>query len=517
MARKSTIADLQKQLEKERYKLCESSFYYFLKSSWKNMDTSTFIDSWHVQMLCEHLEAQYRGTPELQKLCINIHPRLSKSLICSVAYPCWLWLQDPTEEIMIVSHTIDLIYQFNTSARNLLKSNWFSNYWIEEKKVFEFSKDFDTKKQFNNSKGGRKFGTSPGSKLIGKGANFFILDDINDRSEAFSPAELAKKNEFYLGTLKNRANSINSKWLNIQQRIHPNDFTGWLMENEEHDWTFLVLPAEYTTKHIAFNSPIGVNDPRTKEGEVICPDRFPSDYYYSIKSNPFIWSSMYQQNPQAIGGNVIKQEWIKFYDNEVPLTEFDEIIISVDLAAEISEETDFSVFAVFGKKDINIYLIDVLRAKLEFADQVKSLISLTDKYPGSTVLIEMKSNGNALYDTFKRLIPKVIASTPSNQISKLHRVYATIPSYVAGNVYMPSVELHYWMQDVLEELLAYPKSLKNDLTDAITQAINYYITFSPETSTYIPKTKTNLYTSAVKDLTIPIRYGITEKRTNIWK
>jgi predicted phage terminase large subunit-like protein len=517
MARKSTIAELQKKVEEERYKLCENNFYFFLKTCWKFMDTSTFIDSWHVQMLCDHLQAQYEGVPELKKLCINIHPRLSKSLICSVAYPCWLWLKNPAEEIMIVSHTIDLIYQFNTSARNLLKSTWFSTYWIEEKKVFEFSKDFDTKKQFNNSKGGRKFGTSPGSKIIGKGANQFILDDVNDRSEAFSPAELQKKNEFYLGTLKNRANSINSKWLNIQQRIHPNDFTGWLMEHEQHDWTFLVLPAEYTKKHIAFKSPIGVNDPRTKEGEVICPDRFPSDYYYSIKSDPFIWSSMYQQDPQQLGGNVIKQEWIKFYNESIEVTYFDELVISVDLAAEVTEETDYSVFAVFGKKENKIYLIDLLRAKLEFADQVKSLLSLTKKYPGTAVLIEMKSNGNALYDTFKRLIPKVIASTPSNQISKLHRVYATVPSYVAGNIYMPSVELQYWMQDVLDELLAYPKSLKNDVTDAITQAINYYSTFSPETVTYIPKTKKNLYTSTVEDLKVTLRYGITENPTHIWR
>lgn len=481
------------------------------------MDSSTFIDSWHLEMLCNHLQGQYEGVPELKKLCINIHPRLSKSLICSVAYPCWLWIKNPSEEIMIVSHTIDLIYQFNTTARNLLKSNWFSSYWIEQQKLFEFSKDFDTKKQFNNSKGGKKFGTSPGSKIIGKGANYFICDDINDRSEAFSPAELAKKNEFYLGTLKNRANSINAKWLNIQQRIHPNDFTGWLMENEEHDWTFLVLPAEYTKKSFTFKSPIGFDDPRTKEGEVICPERFPPDYYYSIKSDPFIWTSMYQQAPTQIGGNVIKENWIKFYNEEIPISFFDELIISIDLAAEVSEETDYSVFAVVGKKDSNIYLIDIVRAKLEFADQVKSLLELTKKYPGVAVIIEMKSNGNALYDTFKRLLPRVIASTPSNQISKLHRVYATVPSYVAGNVYMPSTELKYWMQEVLDEILAYPKSTRSDITDAITQAINYFSTFIADSIAYIPNTKSNLYTSTVEDLQITTRFGINQRRTNIWK
>jgi len=514
---KHNIHDLQKKLEEERYKLCEQSFYYFLKTCWSHMDTAKFIDSWHVEMLCSHLEAQYRGVPELKKLCINIHPRLSKSLICSVAYPCWIWLQDPTEEIMIVSHTIDLIYQFNTSSRNLLKSEWFYSYWIEQKKVFDFSKDFDTKKQINNTKGGRKFGTSPGSKIIGKGANIFILDDFNDRSEAFSPAELHKKNEFYLGTLKNRANSIESKWLNIQQRIHPNDYTGWLKENEEHDWTFLVLPAEYNKKSIVFKSPIGINDPRKIEGEVICPARFPSDYYYSIKSDAFIWSSMYQQDPQNLGGNVIKEEWIQFYEEEIPISFFNEVIISVDLAAEITEETDYSVFAVLGKKESKIYLIDLLRAKLEFADQVKSLLALTNKYPNTTVIVEMKSNGNALYDTFKRIIPRIVASTPSNQLSKLHRVYATVPSYLTGNIYMPNKELKYWMEDVLNELLAYPKSPKNDITDAITQGINYFSSFIADTINYVPKTKNTLRNSAIEDLKTPLKYGISEKRTNIWK
>lgn len=516
MARKSTIAELQKKLAEEEYKLCEQSLMYFVKKAWQYIDTQPFIDSWHISAIVDHLQAQYEGEQQLKKLCINIQPRLGKSKIVSVLYPCWMWLRNPQEEVFTASHSMDLIYQFTMNARDLIQHSWFKDYWCDSKKLFQLSDHQNTKRQFNNTVGGKRIGTSVGSKVLGKGGTAFILDDLNSREEALSNTALQKVNDFYLGTLKNRTNIANPIWLNIQQRIAHLDFSGWIKENE-NDWYFLIIPTEYTKHFDMKPNPIGWEDPRTTEGELICPARFPEEYYYSIKKEPLIYSSMYMQNPVTLGGNVIKENWIKFYDSEIESNFFDEIIISIDLAIENTEEADYSVFAVIGKKDNNLYLIDLVRDKLEFADQVNALLSLVKNYVGATVLVEMKANGNALYDTLKRLVPRVIASTPSNQMSKLQRIYATVPSYIAGNIYMPSVKLKYWMKDVLEEVLSYPKGRYDDIIDSITQAINYSVAFSPETTTYIPKTKKNLYTSTVDELSVPIRYGLTEKRTNIWK
>ena len=49
----------------------------------------TLVDGWHIDCLCEHMEALLRR--QIRKLIINISPRSDKSTILSVAGPSWWW------------------------------------------------------------------------------------------------------------------------------------------------------------------------------------------------------------------------------------------------------------------------------------------------------------------------------------------------------------------------------------------------------------------------------------------
>jgi hypothetical protein len=75
---------------------CERSLYAYLRAAWQHFDPAPFTDGWHIGVLCEHLEAVSRG--EIKRLLINIPPRHAKTSIVSIAWPTWIWLQEPDPE-----------------------------------------------------------------------------------------------------------------------------------------------------------------------------------------------------------------------------------------------------------------------------------------------------------------------------------------------------------------------------------------------------------------------------------
>jgi len=71
--------------EKDR-RAASASLYEFVKQAWAVVEPGVkFVESWHIQVICEHLEAISSG--DIRKLLINIPPRHSKSTIVSVMFP----------------------------------------------------------------------------------------------------------------------------------------------------------------------------------------------------------------------------------------------------------------------------------------------------------------------------------------------------------------------------------------------------------------------------------------------
>jgi len=73
---------------------CEKSLPLFIEEAWPYaVSAATFQNNWHIGAIAEHLTALYRL--EFKNLLINVPPRFGKSVISSVMFPAWLWLQDP--------------------------------------------------------------------------------------------------------------------------------------------------------------------------------------------------------------------------------------------------------------------------------------------------------------------------------------------------------------------------------------------------------------------------------------
>jgi predicted phage terminase large subunit-like protein len=150
--------------------LAKRSMHEFIKQCWTTLEPGrVYKDNWHIQAICEHLEAVISG--DIRKLIINIPPRHMKSLTCDVAFPCWAWLQKPHLQFMFASYASSLAIRDSVKCRRLINSSFYQN--LEP--GFEISTDQNQKQRFENSMNGHRISTSVGGALTGEGGDIICF------------------------------------------------------------------------------------------------------------------------------------------------------------------------------------------------------------------------------------------------------------------------------------------------------------------------------------------------------
>ncbi len=109
------MQNTQKQsLEIDEYDLvasiCRESFFDFVKEFWEEVIADTPVWNWHIPYLCGRLqrvaERVFEGKKREKNLVINIPPGTTKSTICSVMYPAWIWTRMPHARIIGASYSL---------------------------------------------------------------------------------------------------------------------------------------------------------------------------------------------------------------------------------------------------------------------------------------------------------------------------------------------------------------------------------------------------------------------------
>lgn len=483
-------ARLERELDMAKRDLEYNSFYHYIKHAWDKIEGVPFVDSWHIGCIADHLQHQLLGEPDLQRIIVNIQVRLSKSIICSVMYATWSWIHFPHYKILNFSHSDDLAGMFTFNSRQLIESEWY-RYW-RDKGNFDLTKGDTRKTAYSNTKLGYRMSFGTGGRTTGYGGDLNIIDDPNDLKDYNSPAKKQAVIDAYK-VWKTRVTSEDTKWLLIQQRIPGGkDLTDYIQKNEPENWFKLVIPTEYTPKY-TFISPIGKNDPRKKEGELVCPQRF-SDYS-DQKKDPFSWSAIYQQQPTVEGGNILKEHWLNYYIVEPE--DFDIEFISADLALETDyNNADYTVFTHIGVKRGNFYITDIFRDQIDFPTQLIQFKIFCENHPKAQLkLIEDKASGKAFKQMMQQELDGVIGVELKNK-TKEERLYTALPSILAKKIHIPDIT-HYnhqhklWVNDFKTEYLTFPSGEHDDILDTTVQFINYYNqTFGQSEIVYVTATNT---------------------------
>lgn len=409
-----------------------------------------YIHGKHTRLICEKLQLIHEG--KLKRLAIFMPPRHSKSQTVTETFPSWYIGKNPDRRVIQVSYGDDLACDFGLKNRQKLET--FG------KQLFNLDLDVDKQAKADWAiKGKNGYMKSSGilSCITGKGCNLCIIDDPLKNAEEASSETIQERiwNE-YKGTLLTRLTPDGAIIL-IMTRWHESDLGGRILK-EEKGWEVINLPCEAEEDDLL----------KRKLGEPLWSEfGFDAKWIADMKSRlgSRVWNALYQQRPSSAEGNLLKRSWWKYYNT---LPQIVTKIISVDATFKDKETSDFVAIQVWGKLGANMYMIDNLKARMDFPTTLQAIINMKAKYPDvSQILVEDKANGSAIIQVLRTSIGGIIAVEPKG--GKIARVNAIAPQIEAGNVYLP--QNAEWLNDFVEECASFPNGKHDDQCDAMSQSI----------------------------------------------
>ncbi len=444
----------------------------FLERTFATLEPGTpFSHNWHYEHLCWALSRVASG--KVLRLIINVPPRSGKSILASVAWPMFLLGHDPARRIICVSHTEDLARKFSIDRRTIALSSWYQRLFPAMRLASARPRDLELKTTLQGS----CFATGVGGAVLGRGAEFIVIDDPIKALDALSKAERRRVTEFYDNTLLTRLNDkAKGVIVIVMQRLHEDDLVGHVLERD--DWEVISLPALATeeTVHQLSDDPQDLH--RRWVGDVLHPARESRDILEQVRraQGSLLFQAQYQQTPVPPGGNVIRRDWLRYYDDDDRPEDFERVVVSWDTASTLGENSDWSVGTVWGSVGLDYYLLDVVRDRLEVPDLRRSIVRLSRYWEADATVIEDTELGRAIAQDL-RIREQVRPIMKRPIFDKEARLLAQAARFEAGQVFLSRDAP--WLAEYLNELLAFPHGRHDDQVDSTSQALLWLTSHTP--------------------------------------
>jgi predicted phage terminase large subunit-like protein len=421
---------------------------------------------WYHKLLCSKLDDLL--SRKIKRLMVFLPPQRGKSELVSRRFPAFALGRDPRAQIAACSYSADLAEKFNREVQRIVDSRQYAQIfpqtklnaknivcdnkgaWLRNSTIFEIV-----------GAGGSYRSVGVGGPLTGNKVDVGLIDDpIKDRMEAQSETYRNRIWEWYLDVFCTRLHN-DSVQLICMTRWHEDDLAGRLLAKEPEKWDVVSLPELREDLN-------NIGDPR-QIGEPLWPERHSLQSTLDIKDkSERTFTSMYQQRPAPAEGNIIKLNYIRYYNQLPPINK---IVQSWDAAFEGKETSDYVACTVWGISWPNSYLIYMKRGKWDFVQTINEIRNMSALFPDtSEKLIERKANGSAILSTLQKEIPGLIPFDPGSD-SKEGRADAASYVFEAGNIYFPSPIVYPWVQTVIDDIKMFPNGKNDDIVDTITQFI----------------------------------------------
>ncbi|MFL6387936.1 MAG: phage terminase large subunit [Terriglobales bacterium] len=446
--------------------ILRQDFSGFIERSFRELNPQTdFVSNWHIRVMAHELEKCRHGWTK--RLIINIPPRSLKSISVSVAFIAWLLGHQPSSQIMAVSYAQDLANKLSLDCRSVMLSRWYQEL---------FNTRLSTLRQavpeFMTTERGVRLATSVGGVLTGRGADYIIIDDPLKPEEALSATQRKTVNDSYDHTLYSRLNDKDRGCIIvIMQRLHEDDLVGHLLNQGE--WKVLRFPAiAEEDEQWAITTATGQTRRfKRNRGEALHAGRESLDALKVIRETlgEYNFAGQYQQSPAPLGGGLVKAGWFKTY-TELP-TDFELIFQSWDTANKATELSDHSVCTTWGTKDKNLYLLHVLRKRLDYPNLKRAVAEQALAFNPRNIVIEDKASGTQLIqELIEERVHGVSKYEPTaDKVVRMNTVTSTMEN---GFVYLP--EKAEWLAEYLHELTTFPNGKFDDQADSTSQALDWF-------------------------------------------
>ena len=418
------------------------NFRLFVKSFFWFHERTDFILSRHHETIIDALIDVYEG--KTTKLLINVPPRYSKTELVIKLFPAWAYTRNNTCKFIHLSYSASLAMDNSSKVKEIMKVDEYRTLFPE----VVIKRDRDAKGEWETEGGGKFYATSSGGAVTGFGAGAIeevftaddqksglgvegefkfcgaiLIDDPLKPDDAHSDVIRRFINGRWGGTIKSRRNNpTTTPVIVIMQRLHEDDFTAHLLNEEPGEWTHICMPA--------------LVDDDEGEARALWPHMHDVAALRKMKDTDiYTFSGQYQQEPTPKGGSIFKTEWWQ-YCFEFP--EFERVEIFADTAMKTKEANDYSVFQAWGVAKGKIYLIDQIRGKWESPELKRVATSFIKRIKAAhrklyRVNIEDKASGTGLIQSLKREAHCTINAVQRN-VDKVTRAYDAAPHVQSGNV-----------------------------------------------------------------------------------
>jgi predicted phage terminase large subunit-like protein len=435
-----------------------SSFLAFVRRMWPD-----FIMGRHHQIMADTFERIERG--ELKRAIINMAPRHTKSEFTSYLYPAWYLGKHPRTKILAGSHKVELAAGFGRKMRNLINSS-------EYQEVFpgiQLARDSKATHRWATQQGGEYFAVGVAGGAAGRGGDLVILDDPHSEQDVLKNADanFTKVWEWYLAGPRQRLQP-GAAILIVMTRWGSRDLTGMLLQQaiEEEDgeqWEVIELPAILPS------------------GDPLWPEYWPIDELERTRATLPIarWQAQYQQKPTSEEGAIIKREWwMDWRLADPPACEY--IVQSWDTAFSDRHSSNRSACITWGlfryrnngdppKLMTGIMLLDAWAGRVNFPELKQQAKKLYEQHKPDSLVVEARATGKPLVQELWKMGIPVRDMTPSRGSDKITRTNAVADLFQTSTVWAPLGRR--WVDEVREEMAAFPHGPYDDLHDAAVQGL----------------------------------------------
>lgn len=457
--------------------ICRESFYDFFLRFWGQVSPETLVPNWHIKYLCDELQAVaervIRREPKHYDLVINVPPGSTKSTICSIMLPAWLWARDPTLRALCCSYGYRLSLDLGASFRRLVSGEKYRRLFPEVELTSEGKELAET------TLGGWRYSSSVDSAPTGKHAHVQIFDDLIDAKEALSPTVLKTAETVVTQVMPSRmVNVALTPVILLMQRLAIGDPTDVILRNNAKGGTpvrFICLPAEISDKvrprSLRKYYVDGLLDPVRLPRKELAKKR--------AEIGQYGYAGQYDQRPVPAGGGMFQVDKIPEPVRGVPNpANFSSIVRFWDKSGT-EKGGAWTVGVKMGKRrngdGWQYTVLDVVRGQWEAAARER-VIRQTAILDGRRVIVgieqEPGSGGKESAQATVRNLAGFVVRKDRPTVNKVARADAFATQVNDGNVLIVAAP---WNESFLQELRLFWFGPYKDQVDASSGAFNMLV------------------------------------------
>jgi predicted phage terminase large subunit-like protein len=407
-----------------------------------------FIWNWHHIEWCELADRIIAGREVFVNF--NAPPRHSKTEILVKMLVSRCFALNPKSKFISISASDKLVKDTSDDIKKVITNPYYQALFP----YVQLEQDRNTKGLWKTVQGGGMLASSSGGQITGFGAGKIqnidysdcksefarmlkcaggvIIDDSCKPDDADSMTRREQFNERFDTTIDNRRNNEEQTFLlNLQQRVHKNDLSGFLRSRDKAGkWNNYIYPA--------------IIKKNGKE-QALWKYKLPIEKAYEKRrENEFVFDTQYMQDPQPKAGLMFECE-----NKFTQLAKEPELkVFIIDPADEGADLFAGGYFEVMDKK---VYMPDVICNRKSKDWNLQDIADCINKNKVNYVYLE----SNGLGTGFKKDLNKLISVTAigvHNSGNKHKRIYAE-SGFINDNFYF--LDTHDRHSDPAEQLNDY--------------------------------------------------------------